>query len=104
MTEARGTIGRVKVTSGTVQNFRCFGPEPTSFELGDTTVLIGANGSGKTAVLVALARLFGPGQSMRTFLKSDFHVPLGKTHDELKTIQAVIDCILTVRGDDADEA
>ena len=43
-----------------LMNFRCFGEEPTEVSFADgMTVMVGANGTGKTAVLLALARMFG---------------------------------------------
>lgn len=45
------------------------------FSLDEMTYLIGPNGSGKTAVLEALCRLFGFDPSLRRIRKSDFHVP-----------------------------
>ena len=57
----------------TLRNFRCFGDSPTTVELAEyITALVGANGSGKTALLTALTRLFGTTQSMRTIRRSDF--------------------------------
>ena len=57
-----------------LSNFRCFGPSRTTVTLSDNvTTLIGGNGAGKTAALVALLRLFGIGRSERTVLKTDFH-------------------------------
>ena len=68
----------MKIKSVTLRNFICFGETPITVELADDlTALVGANGSGKTAVLTALARLFGPTQSLRTIRHSDFHKPLG---------------------------
>jgi hypothetical protein len=59
-----------------IQNFRSFGAEPTIINLSDgLTGLIGANSSGKTAVMAALTRLFGATNFDRTFVKSDFHAP-----------------------------
>ena len=64
----------MKLKSVTLHNFRCFGEEPVNVDLrDDITALIGANGSGKTAILAALTRLFGPTQSLRTIRQSDFH-------------------------------
>lgn len=62
-----------------VRNFRCFGPQATniSFQAG-VTALVGGNGSGKTALFQALARLFGVTRPERTVTKSDFHI----AHDE----------------------
>jgi predicted ATP-dependent endonuclease of OLD family len=59
-----------------IQNFRSFGAEPTIINLSDgLTGLIGANSSGKTAIMAALTRLFGPTNFDRIFVKSDFHAP-----------------------------
>ena len=41
-----------------ISNFQSFGPEVTEIEFNDLTFLIGPNGSGKTALLQALSRLF----------------------------------------------
>ena len=62
----------------TLCNFRCFGPSPTSVNLDRLTCLIGDNGSGKSAVLHALVKLFGVLQSERRLYASDFHVPKGE--------------------------
>ncbi len=64
-------------------NFQSFGPEKTALALENITYLIGPNGSGKTAVLQALCRMFSFDPSLRRILRSDFHVP----NDELKTPQ-----------------
>ena len=56
-------------------NFQCFGPEPLVLDLETTTFLIGPNGSGKTAALQALCRLFAFNPALRRVRKSDFHVP-----------------------------
>ncbi|GKS90959.1 AAA family ATPase [Acidovorax sp. SUPP2539] len=43
-----------------LSGFRCFGPQESTIALKrDLTAFIGVNGAGKTAVLLALARLFG---------------------------------------------
>lgn len=60
-----------------LSNFRCFGEEPTTLFLRKITFLIGPNGSGKTAVLQALTRMFGYDRGMRRIQKADFHVPDG---------------------------
>ena len=54
--------------------FQSFGQEPTELSLEDITYLIGPNGSGKTAVLQALCRLFAFDPSLRRVQRSDFHV------------------------------
>ncbi|MFH4617404.1 AAA family ATPase [Vibrio diabolicus] len=59
-----------------LSNYQSFGPEPTTITLDDMTYLIGPNGSGKTAALLALIRMFGFNPAMRRIQRSDFHVPL----------------------------
>lgn len=59
-------------------NFQSFGAEPTELSLENITYLIGPNGSGKTAALQALCRLFAFDPSLRRVLRSDFHVPFNE--------------------------
>ena len=62
-----------------ISNFQSFGPAVTDITLEDLTFLIGPNGSGKTAVLQALCRLFAFDPSLRRVQRSDFHVPMTET-------------------------
>lgn len=55
-------------------NFQCYGSTPTEIYLDDLTVLIGPNGSGKTAALQALCRMFAFDPRLRQMVASDFHV------------------------------
>ncbi|MHB9100546.1 MAG: ATP-dependent nuclease [Sulfuricella sp.] len=71
----------MKLQSIRLSNFQCFGPEPTELSFEDLTFLIGPNGSGKTAAMQALCRLFAFDPTLRRIKKSDFHVP----HDEMET-------------------
>jgi len=66
----------------TLTNFRCFGPnsETVTFTPG-LTAFVGGNGSGKTAVMQALLRMFGVTNEQRTIRRQDFHIP----PDELDT-------------------
>lgn len=59
-----------------ISGFQSFGPDPTTIELEPRTFLLGPNGSGKTAVLHALTRLFGHPAELRRIRDSDFHRPL----------------------------
>uniref|UniRef100_UPI0040473A50 ATP-dependent nuclease n=1 Tax=Rheinheimera sp. TaxID=1869214 RepID=UPI0040473A50 len=68
----------MKLHSIRVSNFQSFGAEPTELTLENITYLIGPNGSGKTAALQALCRLFAFDPSLRRIQRSDFQVP----HDE----------------------
>ena len=64
----------MKLNSIKITNFQSFG-EPTEFTLEEITYLIGPNGSGKTAVLQALCRLFAFDPSLRRVKRTDFHIP-----------------------------
>jgi len=57
-----------------LKNFRCFGNIETVLDIDNITLLIGANSSGKSAVLQALTKLFGNSPSVRQLSRSDFHV------------------------------
>lgn len=61
-----------------LSNFQSFSSIPTELSLEQITYLIGPNGSGKTASLQALCRLFAFDPSLRRIIRSDFHIP----HDE----------------------
>lgn len=65
----------MKLQTVRLSNFQSFGAEPTELGLEEITYLIGPNGSGKTAALQALCRLFAFDPSLRRILRSDFHVP-----------------------------
>lgn len=58
-----------------LSNFQSFGEYPTELTLDEVTYFIGPNGSGKTAALQALCRLFAVNPSLRRIQRSDFHVP-----------------------------
>ncbi|MFT7373076.1 MAG: putative ATP-dependent endonuclease of OLD family [Oleiphilaceae bacterium] len=68
----------MKLQSIRLSNFQSFGDVPTELTLENITYLIGPNGSGKTAALQALCRMFSFAPSLKRIQKSDFHVP----HDE----------------------
>jgi hypothetical protein len=60
----------------TLTNFRCFGPEPLTIDMAQgLTAFVGVNGSGKTAVMQALLRLFGVTADQRRIRRQDFHMP-----------------------------
>lgn len=56
-----------------ISNFQSFGEAPAELSLDDITYLIGPNGSGKTAALQALCRLFAFNPALRRVQRSDFH-------------------------------
>lgn len=96
----------MKIESVTLVNFRCFGPDPTSVLLDHgISALVGNNGSGKTALLAALTRLFGVSDAQRSVLRRDFH--LTRTEGELTSGKTLsIDVVLAfpelAEGNDAD--
>ena len=85
----------MKIISISLRNFRCFGDSPVTVDLADDiTALVGANGSGKTALLIAMTRLFGTTQNLRTIRRSDFHVPPGGTTDAPSAVELSIEVVL----------
>lgn len=68
----------MKLQTIRLSNFQSFGAPPIEVALEEITYLIGPNGSGKTAVLQALCRLFSFDPSLRRILRSDFHVPFNE--------------------------
>ncbi len=64
----------MKLTRLRLSNFQSFGPGPTILVLDAMIFLLGPNGTGKTAVLQALARLFGFDPSLRRVRRTDFHI------------------------------
>lgn len=73
----------MKITTLRLSSFQSFGATATAINLADSTYVLGPNGSGKTAVLEALSRLFSPLASQRKIQLSDFHVPAGQTLEEV---------------------
>lgn len=71
-------------------NFRCFGPEGTAIDLDpQLCALVGANGTGKTALLQALLRMFGISGDQRRVRRRDFHVPAEESDPPLERTLAV---------------
>lgn len=68
----------MKLKTLRISGFQCFGTESIDLSLENITYLIGPNGSGKTAALQALCRLFAVDASQRRILRSDFHVPFNE--------------------------
>jgi len=64
----------MKLQTLRLSNFQSYGAGLTDVDLEAITYLIGPNGSGKTAALQALCRLFAFDPSQRRIQRSDFHV------------------------------
>ena len=84
----------MKIENIAVRNFRCFGPEWMEVSLQEqVTAFVGGNGSGKTALFQALARLFGVTRADRTVTKKDFYI--AHDEEELPDRRALeIECVL----------
>lgn len=68
----------MKLETIRLSGFQSFGLNPTELTLEEITYLIGPNGSGKTAALQALCRLFAFNPALRRIQRSDFHVPFNE--------------------------
>jgi len=88
-----------------LSNFQSFGAAPTDVLLEEITYLIGPNGSGKTAVLQALCRLFAFDPSLRRVLRSDFHVPFNlEAQPAERQLWIEADFLFPELDDDADNS
>jgi predicted ATP-dependent endonuclease of OLD family len=67
----------MKIESLVITGFKSFRDE-LKIDLDELTAFIGSNGSGKTAVLEALTRLFSSTKSLRAIQSTDFHIPLNE--------------------------
>jgi len=85
----------MKVQSISLRNFRSFGPSLTTVAFADMAALIGVNGSGKTALLWALARMFGIASGQKGLKKSDFHIPPSKEKTPPASISLTLELRLT---------
>ena len=91
-----------------LKNFQSFGCRPTTIDLEGLTYLLGPNGSGKTAVLEALSRLFSPLAAQRKMRVEDFHVPVDRSanevHAERPTLWLEVDVEFPEAGDGGQHA
>ena len=78
-----------------IKNFRCFGPDEETIKFDDLTTIIGANSSGKSALLGALLKLFGRNGKERELKRSDFHVPMGIKPEEIDENILYIEAIIS---------
>lgn len=97
----------MKVVELLMWRFKCFGssdlahddvsaPKPIKVDLDpEITALIGRNGSGKSALLEALQRLFGETREERAVRPEDFFVPPGEMIDSAPKRQMSIEVLLS---------
>ena len=90
-----------------VSNFRSFGEKATVIDMdSELTAIVGANGSGKTALMQVLQRMFGVSNEQRTVRRQDFHVPASETTSPSKRtmyLEAII-AFPELDGDTADHS
>lgn len=96
----------MKIAQLKLWKFRCFGssdpavdgkPKPLPIEVsleGEITALIGRNGSGKSALLLAMQRLFGETREERLIRSEDFFVAPGETLESAPKRQLFIEALL----------
>lgn len=88
-----------------LSNFQSFGNETTELKLDEITYLIGPNGSGKTAVLQALCRLFAFDPVLRRIKRSDFHIPPNEQEiPEQRKLTIEADFTFPETSDDSDNS
>ncbi|RQU81937.1 DUF2813 domain-containing protein [Burkholderia cenocepacia] len=87
----------MRIESVEISGFRSFGPAPVKVTFaGPLTGIVGPNGSGKTALLQALSKLFGVTRAQRTVVRSDFHVPPGVDPSDCSSREMFIDVIISL--------
>lgn len=95
----------MKLQTIRLSNFHSFGATPIEIRLEEITYLIGPNGSGKTAALQALCRLFAFDPSLRRILRSDFHVPCNEAAPPAeRRLWIEADFLFPELGDDEDNS
>lgn len=72
----------MRITELHITNFRSYGPETKPIKLTDFTAFVGANSSGKSALMIALLRMFGVKTKDRLLTRSDFYVSNNATREE----------------------
>ena len=77
----------MRIESITLAGFRCFGPDAITVPIAaEITAVVGPNAAGKTALLHALAKLFGVARAERTVQRSDFHLGADDDPDEILVV------------------
>ena len=82
----------MKIKSIAISGFRCFDAVGQTIQLDDLSCFVGPNASGKTAAMIALARLFGESKSLRQIISADFHLAAGEDLRALSPRILAIEC------------
>jgi putative ATP-dependent endonuclease of the OLD family len=82
----------MKLESITLRGYRCFDETGQAITLDDLTCFVGPNASGKTAAMLALARMFGETRAQRQIVPSDFHLALGENLTDKSPRVLTIEC------------
>lgn len=92
------------ISSVRIKNFQCVGDESLEINLtSEITAFVGANGTGKTAVLIALQRLFGVTNRQRRVTISDFHIPSDKKLENFRELKLQIEADIVFPELDVDD-
>jgi putative ATP-dependent endonuclease of the OLD family len=87
----------LRLESVTLSGFRCFGPDTISVSIStEITGVVGPNAAGKTALLQALAKLFGVRRTQRTIDRSDFHAAADADPDDRNPKNLLIDVLVAL--------
>jgi len=78
-----------------LSGFRCFGSNPITVQISsEVTAVVGPNAAGKTALLHALAKLFGVSRAQRAVQRSDFHLGVDDDPEDRDPKELFIDVLI----------
>ena len=96
----------MKIEFVSIKGFRCFDEAGVVVKLDDLTCLVGPNASGKTASMMALARMFGESPSQRQIVSSDFYLGEGESLKDNEERSLSVECRLAfpeLEGEDGQD-
>jgi len=92
----------MNISSIIIKGFRCFDGNGQTISLDHLSCFVGPNGSGKTAAMIALSRLFGVSRAERQIVPSDFHLGEGEKLKDKSSRLLTIECRLNFPELDAE--
>jgi len=84
----------MKIESITIKSFRCFNDDGETIMFDDLTCFVGPNASGKTAAMMALARVFSENRTQRQIIPADFYLSPGEDIKNRSPRMLSIECRL----------